>query len=100
MSAGLRMRISFGRSRWPIHSWSGCSESQNAAAAEPSTSYCSEFLRPGLSWLMATDPRAPFSKRSRIVATSSVAISRSSVFAVALGGEGLHRTGRLAVASG
>ena len=30
--AGLRMRISFGPSRWPNHSWSGCSESQAAAA--------------------------------------------------------------------
>ena len=28
MSAGFLIRISFGRSRWPIHIWSGCSESQ------------------------------------------------------------------------
>ena len=72
ISAGSRMRISFGRSRCPIQSWSGCSESHAAAAAEPSISYWSEFLRPGLSWLMATAPRAPFSKRRRMVAVSSV----------------------------
>jgi len=36
----------------------------------PSISYCSEFLRPALIWLTVTTPRAPFSKRSRIVAAS------------------------------
>ena len=66
------MRISFGSSRWPIHSWSGFSESQAAAAREPSISYRSEFLRPGLICEIATAPRAPLAKRSRIVATSSV----------------------------
>ena len=47
--------------------------------ADPSISYCSEFFRPALIWLMLTAPRAPFSKRSRIVATSSVAIARVTV---------------------
>ena len=73
------MRISFGSSRWPNHSWSGCSESQAAAARDPSISYRREFFRPGLICEIATEPRAPFSKRSRIVATSSVCIDRSTV---------------------
>ena len=39
------------------------------------------FLRPGLSWEMATLPRAPPSNRRRIVATSSVSISTGTVSA-------------------
>ena len=41
----------------------------------------SEFFRPALIWEMLTAPRAPPSKRSRIVAASSVAMSRSTVSA-------------------
>jgi hypothetical protein len=81
MSAGFLIRISLGRSRCPIHIWSGCSESHATEASDPEISYWSEFLRPALIWLMLTAPRAPFSKRSRIVAASSVAISRSTVSA-------------------
>ena len=36
-------------------------------------------MRPGLICETATDPRAPLSKRSRIVATSSVSIRRATV---------------------
>ncbi len=43
--------------------------------SEPSISYWSEFFRPALIWLMLTEPRAPFSNRSRIAAASSVAMS-------------------------
>ena len=81
MSAGFLIRISLGRSRCPIHIWSGCSESQAIEAVDPEISYCREFLRPALIWLMLTAPRAPFSKRSRIEAESSVAMSRSTVSA-------------------
>ncbi len=76
ISAGFLSRISFGRSRWPSQIWSGCSESQAMAPPDPSISHWSEFFRPGLIWEMLTAPRAPLSKRSRIVAASSVAISR------------------------
>ena len=77
--AGFLIRISFGRSRWPSQIWSGCSESQAIDERDPSISYCSEFFRPALIWLMLTEPRAPFSKRSRIVAASSVAMPRVTV---------------------
>ena len=46
---------------------------------DPSISYWREFLRPALIWLMLTEPRAPSSKRSRIVAASSVAMTRATV---------------------
>ena len=67
------------RSRWPIHSWSGCSESQATAAVDPSISYWSEFFRPALIWLTLSEPRAPLASRSRFVAASSVAIWRVTV---------------------
>ena len=82
MSAGLRRRISLARSRWPSQRWSGVSESQAAEPVEPSISHWSEFFRPALIWETATAPRAPLAKRSRIAATSSVAISRSTVSAL------------------
>ena len=75
ISAGFRRRSSFARSRCPIHRWSGVSESQAAALVAPSISHWSEFLRPALICETATAPRAPLAKRSRIDATSSVAIS-------------------------
>ncbi len=55
MRAGFLSRISLARSRWPNHIWSGFSESQASDDSEPSISYCSEFLRPALIWLIATD---------------------------------------------
>ena len=74
-------RISFGRSRWPSHRWSGVSESHQAALSDPSTSHWSEFFRPALICDTATRPRAPLAKRRRSVAVSSVPIGRVTVSA-------------------
>ena len=54
-------------------------DAQAADAADPAISQLREFLRPWLIWLVETTPRAPFAKRSRIVAASSVTIRRVSV---------------------
>ncbi len=70
-----------GRSRWPSQIWSGSSESQAIDDAEPSISHWTEFFRPALICDTLTAPRAPPSKRSRIVAASSVRISRVTVSA-------------------
>ena len=62
-------------------------------------------MRPADSWEIATDPRAPPSKRRRIVATSSVRISIGTVSAarsvenVSTGPVGLWRTGMNVVRS-
>ena len=62
-------------------------------------------MRPALSWLTETLPRAPPSKRSRIEATSSVRISTATVSAarsvenVSTGPVGLRRTGMNVVRS-
>ena len=58
-SEGSRSSSSLGRSRWPIHSSSGRSDSQQAAAAAPSISKRSAFLRPGLTCETVSAPRAP-----------------------------------------
>ena len=88
-----------GRSRWPSQIWSGSSESQAIDDSEPSISHWTEFFRPALICETLTAPRAPPSKRSRIVAVSSVLISRVTVSAerrfenVSTGPVGSWRTG-------
>ena len=78
MRAGLRMRISFGRSRWPIQAWSGCSQSHAQAPSDPSISY-DERVLPARADLRDADGAAGAAvEASRIAAASSVVMARST----------------------
>ncbi len=78
MSAALRWRISFPRSRRPSQSSSWRSASHASAPPEPSIWKRSAFLRPVLTCERTHEPRAPPSKRTRMCARSSVVIGAST----------------------